>query len=197
MQYLYRQFTLLFHIKLHRAFLILLIKSACKSKIIAPREYIICCRLFEGGSFILTPLTGAYTYTPFRKRQHKHILLKQNRIHWESWTRAAGTLRALWVLGPRVWYTSQGYATIHHRMNLGFSFYTGSPSLSQDPRLGQLGLWQALTVMQHSKHIPTFIWPKRVRILLHLLSTILWTFWQLKGHVSVSLVHPTSFELST
>lgn len=102
MQYPYRQFTLL--LKSHCAFLIPLIKTARKSWIIAPQEYIICSRLSESGSFTLTPLTDAYTYTPFCKRLHKHILLKQNRIHCETWTRESGAVRPLWVLGPRVWY---------------------------------------------------------------------------------------------
>lgn len=59
-------------------------------------------------------------------------------------------------------------------MNLGFSFYTGS--LSQERERGQLGLSQTLTVMQHSKQIPTYVLSKRMRLVLHFLSIILWTF---------------------
>lgn len=60
-------------------------------------------------------------------------------------------------------------------MNLGYSFYTGSPSLSQERKLGQLGFSQTLTVMQHSKQIPTYVLSKRMRLVLHFLSIILWT----------------------
>lgn len=51
------------------------------------------------------------------------------------------------------------YATIPHCMNSGFSFYTGSPSLSQAPKSLPAGL-QPLTNMLHNKLFPafTFVW---------------------------------------
>lgn len=51
------------------------------------------------------------------------------------------------------------YATIPHCMNSGFSFYTGSPSLSQAPKSLPTGL-QSLTNMLHKTLFPTytFVW---------------------------------------
>lgn len=97
LQHLYR-LSLLFHAKSLHAFLISFLKSACKSWTIAPQNYLISSRPFEAGSFILTPLTGAYTCAWLHKRHHKHILLKF-RIHGETWRRDPDALRLLWVPG--------------------------------------------------------------------------------------------------